>query len=542
MENIEKKKKIYQILRAAFFSCLFLIGILLTVKLSAHQYDGVYLDPNYYFHLHDDQMITQRVAYNFWLHGKPYYNLNSAIAANTSLFWPIIISPLYSFASHQIVIVIMFLLSALLCSTIIFLMTFFEDDDLKAASKMLLLLLTPAIVSYATSGWEHIPQALLITFSFLLIQNEYKKNGYLIITNTAFIILSLSFLLRPDSAPLILIAGAYWFVTNIYYNKKTKTNIYVSLITAIICFSMLVIYLYGMTYFYSDIVPNTYYHKQLSIGDSLFAGMRYVLTPSTSNLWFYVFIFILLFYSKLNHVQKFFIHCIFAQIIYIIWVGGGTYENGRFFILIIPILIILFVDTLDLFLKGKLPDILAPKARSALIILFLFAQFLNPLNVKNLLHTKFDAYFNSGKEDAIVSQMILADVLNKNLDEADGSIGLHYAGIGYHLPKFHIVDFLGLIDKEIAHGPYKNLRIGHNKWNYEYSFTNYDIAAAPMWLSIYEKVNTHKANLNNYEEASVEYILNTGKYEFLYPDQMGIKHKLGYGMFVRKDLLHKFIN
>ena len=191
-------------------------------------------------------MINQRVAYNFWLHGKPYFNPNYAVGANTSLFWPIIISPLYSFASHQNVIIIMFLISTLLYSTIAFLMAFFEDDDLKTASKMLLLLLTPATVTYATSGWEHIPQALLITFSFLLIQNEYKKKGYLIIPNTALIILSLSFLLRADSAPLILVTGVYWFMTNIYYKNKTKTNIYIYLTTAAICFSMLIIYLYGM--------------------------------------------------------------------------------------------------------------------------------------------------------------------------------------------------------------------------------------------------------------------------------------------------------
>jgi hypothetical protein len=537
-----ENKKIYKFLRALFFSCLFLIGLLLTVKINAHQYDGIFLDPNYYFHLHDDQMITQRVAYNFWFYGKPYYNISSAIAGNTSLFWPIIISPLYSFIDYQIVIVVMFLISALLSSLVIFFMTFYEEDDLKVVFKTLLLLLTPATVSYATSGWEHIPQAVLITFSFLLIQNEYKKKGRLIITNLSLIILSLSFLLRPDSAPLILVTGCYWLMTNVYYNGKIKNSIYVSLITVAICLAMLLSYLYGMMYFYSDIFPNTYYHKQMSLGDSLFSGVRYILNPTTTNLWFYVFVFVLLFYSKLNQVQKFFVHCISLQILYIIWVGGGTYENGRFLILIIPILIILFVDTLDIFLRSKLSETFVPKVRGVIIILFLFAQYLQPINIKNLLHAKFEASFYSDKEGPILSQMILADVLNKTLDESDGSIGLHYAGIGYHLPKFNITDFMGLIDAKIAHSDYKNLRIGHNKWDYEYSFSTYDIAAVPIWVHLFEKVKKDKADLNNYEEASVQYILDTKNYEFLYPDQMKIKQKTGYGMFVRKDLLYKFVN
>ena len=45
-------------------------------------------------HLADDSMITLRVALNMASHGVPYFNTSEAVAANTSLFWPIIVAPL----------------------------------------------------------------------------------------------------------------------------------------------------------------------------------------------------------------------------------------------------------------------------------------------------------------------------------------------------------------------------------------------------------------------------------------------------------------
>ena len=135
---------------------------------------------------------------------------------------------------------------------------------------------------------------------------------------------------------------------------------------------------------------------------------------------------------------------------------------------------------------------------------------------------------------------------NKNLNESDGSIGLHYTGIGYHLPKFHIVDFLGVAEKTIARGPYKNLHIGHNKWNYEYAFSKYNIAAVPIAIRTFEDVTRlnykYEGDLGGFDRSCVEYILNTGKYEFLYPNQIGIKDALSHGIFVQKNLLNKFIN
>jgi hypothetical protein len=82
------------------------------------------------------------------------------------------------------------------------------------------------------------------------------------------------------------------------------------------------------------------------------------------------------------------------------------------------------------------------------------------------------------------SQVVLAAGLAQRLNPDVGSIGMHALGIGYHMPEFHIVDFLGKAEPYIARSTAHPGRIGHNKWDYDYAFSNYDIAAVSMPISM----------------------------------------------------------
>jgi len=548
------KTLFYKLSRSFLFFCFSLFVLFSFTNSFYGDLTGIKFDTGISFHLADDPMITFRVAYNFWLTGKPYYNINEAVSATTSLFWPIIISPVYFFVKHNHAILIFYLLSIFLYSLIVFLITYYEDDDLKAISKSLLFLFTPATLVYATSGFEHIPQALFVSLSFLIIQNDYKKNKFLKISNTSFFLLCVSFMLRPDSAPLILVTGIYWIITN-FFQKNKKIDKYFSFITGLLCLGILVAYIYAMMFYFSEIKPNTAYLKMLSIKDSLFLGIKYILSPGLSNLWPYAFLFILISYSKLNSVQKFFVKCILAQLAYIIYVGGDFFYNARFFILIIPVLIILLVDVLDVFLEKNVKKDFFVKIRSGLLIFFLIGQFINYHNIRESLLLQSTKHSLASKKQQFLFQkdtryieslMILANSINKNLKATDGSIGIHRLGIGYHLPKFHIVDFFGKSEKHIARTPYKTLDTGHNKWDYIYAFKTYDIAVVPVWIWVLEEVNKsnykYKGDSGGFRSAFVEHIIKTNKYEFLYAKQIGIKEELSYGIFVRKDLVNNFTN
>ena len=298
-----------------------------------------------------------------------------------------------------------------------------------------------------------------------------------------------------------------------------------------------------MLYFFSDVKPNTAYLKILSLKDSFLLGIKYLVNPLSSNYWLFIFLFICSFYSRLNLAQKLIIKCLIAQIIYIVYVGGDVFTNSRFLILFIPILIILFFDTLDIFFKKFHKKTVNQKTYILIVAIILLAQYFNPTNLKDYLLYKSNGNLN--QENRITSHIILIDKIKKNLEPSDGSIGLHWLGISYHLPDFHIVDFLGKANEHIAKSNYKNDSIAHNKWDYSYAFKNFNIAAVPLYSWNYEKALKRSKTGNfvgdkeGFLNAAAEYMIKSGDYTFIYPDELNIKKNLSLGLFVRKDLIRK---
>ena len=191
------------------------------------------------FHLLDDSMINFKISYNFWDKGFPYFNLDDSVSANTSLFWPILTSFIFFFFEKNESVIILYLLSGFLFSLIALLFFIYEKNKFKSFLKCVFLLLTPMTMEYSTSGWEHIPQTLLVTLSFLIIFENSKKK--LQIPNKSLIILSFAFLLRIDTAPLIFVVFIFWLSIN--FKKIFFKDLLKNIITVLACISILLFYL-----------------------------------------------------------------------------------------------------------------------------------------------------------------------------------------------------------------------------------------------------------------------------------------------------------
>ena len=524
--------------RFLVFLFFFIALIFLSNKIFTHTLIGANYDGRLMFHLLDDSMINFKISYNFWNKGFPYFNINDSVSANTSLFWPILTSFIFFFFEKNESVIILYLLSGFLFSLIAVLFFIYEKNKFKSFLKCFFLLFTPMTMEYSTSGWEHIPQALLVTLSFLIIfKNSSKK---LQIPNKSLIILSFAFLLRIDTAPLIFVVFIFWLSIN--FKKIFSKNLSKNIITLLVCISILLFYLILMNYFYNDFFPNTYYLKSLSINESILLGFKYFLNPLKSNYWFFIFLIIFINYKKLNSFQKFVTISILFQFIYLIWVGGDIFNNSRFLILIIPILIFIFVDLVYEYLSSiKFKFINKKFFISYVLLIFIFLQYLNSQNVKTFFLNVSNKNSSSIELSSQESQMILASHILSKLEKKDGSIGLHWAGIGYHLEDFNIVDFLGKADGYIAKTKPKNNIIGHNKWDYEYSFKKYNIAAVPMY-NYYLNLPTQqlKKNDNDFWLDLLNYLMNINKkYTFLNAHELGIDKKINMGLWVRNDLVNK---
>ena len=109
INNFYKKILKLDFLRPILFFCISYLLLLLTTNLFFESFVGVKLELESipYFHLLDDPMINFRASYNFWLNGKPYINPDESVSAISTLFWPIIISPIFSLVKYEYVIVVL---------------------------------------------------------------------------------------------------------------------------------------------------------------------------------------------------------------------------------------------------------------------------------------------------------------------------------------------------------------------------------------------------------------------------------------------------
>ena len=138
--------------------------------------------------------------------------------------------------------------------------------------------------------------------------------------------------------------------------------------------------------------------------------------------------------------------------------------------------------------------------------------------------------------------MRLLSVAEQHISPDDGSIGLHYLGIGFHFLDFHVVDFLGKAEPHIARTAVRIGPIGHNKWDYDHAFEKYKIAIIPMPDTTVENILSDnyvitKKSLIFWEICALK-ALSSGNYEFIPAKVFGNK---SFGALVRKDLAERFL-
>jgi hypothetical protein len=152
---------------------LIVLAILSVFFLYFAQFDTAQIDGKTFLHVADDHMITMRVAKNFADYGVPYFNHDEAVAANTSLFWPLILGATVMTLSASKVVALNILMSVCLSAmTIAIAILWFKEWWLRL-SAILLLAGSASYLSYGASGWEHIPQAFFVTLGFYFI---YKSS------------------------------------------------------------------------------------------------------------------------------------------------------------------------------------------------------------------------------------------------------------------------------------------------------------------------------------------------------------------------------
>ncbi len=480
---------------------------------------------HHHIHTVDDHMITLRVAKNFADHGVPFYNIGEPLAANTSLFWPLILGTVLSGTGAFAFLALNVLVSVILSVVTILIATTLVANWVHKISTAILLVGSSSFLTLSSTGWEHVPQMLLLTIGFTMIFHSSSK--VLVISNYAMLAICVSFIFRPDSAVIIAVTGIIWFFNNQNF-KKILTYVW-GLFFLIIPFA----YLYLMDMYYNEFFPNTAYLKSLPFMQSIGIGLTYLINPFQAGLVPIILILIIILRPSSSFV-KFIILVSLAHMAYVVAIGGDIFANGRFFLILLPVLVPILVSQLASLNFWQNENSTNRVILSSTISLALLS---------NSLGIAREVYVDQKRASPIEEQVRLLSIAEQYISPNDGSIGLHYLGIGFHFLDFHVVDFLGKAEPHIARTAVKIGPIGHNKWDYDHAFEKYKIAIIPMPDTTVENVLSDnyvitKKSLMFWEICALK-ALSSGNYEFIPAKIFGNK---SYGALLRKDLAKRFIS
>lgn len=260
-------------------------------------------------------------------------------------------------------------------------------------------------------------------------------------------------------------------------------------------------------------------------------GAAYIINPVESGFVPAIAMFLMIF-SRTSTFVKFVAMCSVIQIAYVIGAGGDVFGDGRFLMILFPTVTATFLTIV----QGW--NILSNRDQRDTIIAVALVSLLMVVHAPRLARSLILAQVG---DTALVEQLRLAQSIRENVPPSAGSIGLHWLGVGYHLPEFHIVDFLGKAEPTIAQTEIRPGPVGHNRWDYDYAFDAYDIAIIPMRDKVVDQVTESDFQLEMkpfvfWQEAALK-ALDDGDFTYLPASLFG---NTQFGAFVRNDILHQF--
>ncbi|MEW5924442.1 MAG: hypothetical protein AB1746_10680 [Candidatus Zixiibacteriota bacterium] len=403
----------------------------------------------------DDAFITFRYAANFVDGHGLVFNAGERVEGYTNFFWLIImiIGLLCKFD-----ILIFSKLIGAICSSLTLIVIFMTGRDMAhgnlrvGALAGLMLGLIYSFGYWAGAGLETAAFTLMVTLAVYF----YYKGSFMVIPA-----LIVSCLLRPEGVLILLFIMIY----DILSSKKISRHIVV-IISA--CMMALLPYAVFKYIYYGGLLPNPFYAKTDFTLYKYWDGLKYI----GEFFWHYwaagLFLLpILLLLRREGRGFRLMAGLVAVYFIYIIAVGGDVLKVHRFFIPVLPLMILLVVYSLSRLIKKHL--ILA----SALAVIIAW-QLLIPLNYVKSYH--------------LAEKMLTAKMssLGRDLaatDSRDFSLATTTIGaIGYHLPGHHVYDMLGLTDTVIARYPEKSLEGITTTWRERRYNTPYLLSRQPDYI------------------------------------------------------------
>jgi len=406
--------------------------------------------------IQDDSFITYRYVRNILRGYGPIFNTTERVEGYTNFLWVMILSLCgkLGFSFSEIIPASQLLGVACGICTIA-LVYFFSLYHLKIQMMwslfvVLLLSLNYSFAYWAVSGMETGLFTVLITLGvFIFLKKEQNMRSLLTIS----LILGIASITRPEGTLVWFLITVNALLIDIFYERERRRTkqIFLNLVYLVIPYVVMVapLFVFRISYFRS-LLPNTFYAKTSFNIEYVKTGLAYVWKfMQAYGLWG-IIIFVPLVTLFRRSTWRFFYHklwfVIIPYILYIIAVGGDTLQVFRFFVPLLPLMYLLFVEGIrHIRLKPALYFIFG--------FILIYYTALNPLTIPghkdNWDYTKYWWRLEHG----LVGKMSITGTwLDQNMDKDEWFAASTIGAISFYCDR-NMIDLLGLADTTIARHP-----------------------------------------------------------------------------------------
>jgi hypothetical protein len=488
----------------------------------------------------DDVMITLRVATNIAAGHGPYFNPGEYVAANTSLLWPFLLAiPRSLFGLSQTVIFVC-VLSLLLTVLTVAAVALASRTTATSALAAAVIVTSPSVSYYAWTGWEHVPQMLLVTVAFLILIGRLPGlRDDTARLRLSVVMLTVAFLVRPDTLLLLAVPGAV--LAHRFWRRRDRRD-GAALAVAI---GLGALYYLAHLYFYDSLVPNTFNLKVSAEGESVSHGLAYLLRNVTDggNTLLVLLSIACLFLRRAPRSADLIVGTsLVLYVLSIVAVGGDYFSRGRFLLCITPIAVFVVFDCLWDAAGSTLAKICKVGFLLAVVLLVPLHSGWRDLVVQgDSVQLRPLVQRADLPVRPIGAQLAMIPVIREALTPADGQIGLFFLGsLSYYLPEFQFADFLGKADPVVAESPAKWGPVAHNKWDIEYTLTAHRVSIVPLEPITRAEAEQIVAQRRAYGAAAalVLHPLAQSRYRYIQAQTLGLGPEMG--LLVRNDLVSRF--
>ena len=444
--------------------------------------DGLfYLNDQLHVVLRDDAMISMRYA-KHWADGYGiYWNNGGSPEGYTNFLLVIIMAVVHLLFNPDTAIASIYIITInFIINALVILVSFKASNEIFRNEKdalitSLLIGLTYQFLIWGAWGFE---TSLLALFSILAIYYISVKKYFF-----ASLIMALAVLTRDDFTIFVFAFGAVFpFIAFKERNVQFAVSIKLSAIPLLV----FIIHLLWRNYYYGDFLPNTYYLKATGwiYSLKLQEGLKY-LTNLLPVIFLSLFSFYRMFLDSTNDDKKalyatmFFLTLMYS--LYVLNVGGDAFLGARLFAAVYPVFAIAGTILIKKYCRTRV---------SFALVFIIFIFYPLSAELKNEFYSKFKRlkhegipihydidsnYYKSGNRmppsyvtNIYYCQLIRQHAILNNIKRP--SMAVYNAGVPpYMCSDFVAIDLLGKSDGYIAKQNVHKGKVGHNKYDYDYS-------------------------------------------------------------------------